>query len=65
MQPASQTEYLMKPSTLRYIRLEQDIWSLLWRIMPKACKEVGASKHYHIKCQYPLNKQQTINVKHK
>jgi len=43
----------MKPSTLRYIRTEQDVWAFLWRIMPKAVKELQSTKQ--------LNKYETQN----
>ena len=39
----------MKPNVLRYIRNEQDVWSFLWRIMPRAVRELHATKQ--------LNKQ--------
>lgn len=30
----------MKPATLRYLRHEQDVWALLWRLMPRAMKDL-------------------------
>lgn len=34
----------MKPSTLRYIRNEQDVWGLLWRIIPRAVREYSTAR---------------------
>ena len=35
---------MSKPNVIRYIRLEQDVWAFLWRLMPKACKELSSHK---------------------
>jgi hypothetical protein len=48
----------MKPSTIRYIRNEQDVWAILWRIIPRACKELMRSR---LPRSYSSQQQQSIN----
>lgn len=55
----------MKPSTLRYLHNEQDVWALLWRLIPKACRELMNSKHSRqIRVNFHDQQPQSINIKH-
>lgn len=57
----------MKPSTLRYVRLEQDVWALLFRLMPRACKEVRESRERRklIAAEVGEKKSFSVEIKHK
>lgn len=37
---------MTKPSTIRYIRNEKQVWTFLWRLMPKAVRALRNSKEY-------------------
>ena len=54
----------MKPSIVRYIQTSHYVWSLLWRIMPKACKEVQqANLKKKILVKYGKEQQTKIQIK--
>jgi hypothetical protein len=51
-----------KPSTIRLIHAEQDVYALLWRIMPKAMKDYKADikKQLHVKMHQTTSFQVTV-----